>query len=160
MAEMTEMASIHSKSGKDVFTLDKLVTNALRQKHSGATVIETPHYKTQKDEFEKNLISRAKIIRSGVPQEISKIQVDVNEKIYTNRGNNGSRKKDETTVKIVKKLESSEANSYEQQTTKGLEWGAGTNIGAQFGLPQVGAGLSAGLNAGFKKHKETTTKQD
>ena len=25
------------KSGNDVFTLDKLVTNALRQKHSGAT---------------------------------------------------------------------------------------------------------------------------
>ena len=58
-------------------------------------------------------------------------------------------KKDETKVTIVKKSENSKAYSYEQQTTSGLEWGAGANLGAQFGLPQVGVGATGGLNASF-----------
>ena len=150
------------KSGNDVFTLDKLVTNALREKHSGAMVVVTPQYKTYKSKFEKTLIGKARITKTDEKaQEISKIQVDVNEKIYTNRGSNnkGEDEGDDTKVLIVKRSKSSDAYSYEQQTTKGLEWGAGTNIGALFGLPQVGVGLSAGLNADFKKHKETTTKE-
>ena len=86
--------------------------------------------------------------------------MDVNEKFYTNHG---GQKEDETKVTIVKKSENSEAYSYEQQTTSGLEWGGGANLGAQFGLPQVGVGLSGGLNASFKKlseylKKDSTTK--
>ena len=72
------------KSGNDVFTLDKLVTNALREKHSGAMVVVTPQYKTYKSKFEKTLIGKARITKTDEKaQEISKIQVDVNEKIYT-----------------------------------------------------------------------------
>ena len=116
------------KSGNDVFTLDKLVTNALREKHSGAMVVVTPQYKTYKSKFEKTLIGKARITKTDEKaQEISKIQVDVNEKIYTNRGSNnkGEDEGDDTKVLIVKRSKSSDAYSYEQQTTKGLEWGAG-----------------------------------
>ena len=153
MTDVTEMLVVSDKSSKDVvLSLDKLVSAALREKHMGATMIQNFHYEAQKDEFEQNLVRSARITKSGKPEVVSKILVDVNEKIYTNLGS--GQKGDETKVTIVKKSESSEAYGYEQKTTSGLEWGAGTNLGAQFGLPQVGVGASGGFNASFKKYNE------
>ena len=139
---------------------------ALKDKRLGAKLVRTPHYEVLKSEFESSLVRDARIVddektNNPRPVVVSKILVDVNEKIYDNRAGTG--KTDATTVKIVKKLETGEAFSYEQETTSGLEWGAGTNIGAQFGLPSVGGiggpsvNLSGGLNASFKKTKSTTT---
>ena len=142
------------KSVNQVLSVDKLVSTALKDKRLGATLVRTPHYEVLKSDFESSLVRDAKIISSGKkPEEVSKILVDVNEKIYDNCA--GAGKTDSTTVKIVKKLETGEAFSYEQETTTGLEWGAGTNIGSQFGLPSVN--LSGGLNPGFKKTQSTTT---
>lgn len=149
------------RSVKQVFSLNKLVIKALKAKHPGARLVRTPHYVTQTRDFENTLLRSATIIKNeNKPEEISKIQVEVNEKIYGNQdgeddGSIVESDKDETTITISKKLESSQASSYEQQTIKGLEWGAGTNVGAQFGL-QLG-GLSGGVNAGFKKTKLNTT---
>ena len=109
-------------------------------------------------DFQDVLVRSAKIASSGEVQEISKIQIDVNEKIYTNLGD-GSADGDESTVKIVKTWETSQGYNYEQQTTSGFEWGAGTNIGAQFGLPQVGIGVDAGAKTTYTKRFEETIKE-
>ena len=146
-------------STNQVMSLDKLVVNALKDKMPHTrytlTVLRTPQYEKQISDFEKILIKSGKIIKTDdKPEEISKIQVDVNEKFYTNKGSGSN--EDESTVKIVKKAETSATSNYEQQTTTGLEWGAGTNIGAQFGLPQVGIQLSGGGSTSFKKTNQTT----
>ena len=145
-----------AKSINQVQSVDKLVSAALKDKRLGATLVRTPHYEVLKSDFESSLVRDAKIISSGKkPEEVSKILVDVNEKIYDNCAGAGKTDSTTCTVKIVKRLETGEAFSYEQETTTGLEWGAGTNIGSQFGLPSVN--LSGGLNPGFNKTQSTTT---
>ena len=152
--------SSKSRSAELVLSMDILVERALSNKpnmRGTPTVLKTFNYDTQKTDFENLLVRSGKITKTEEPEEISKIQVDVNEKIYSNQGSSGDG--DKTTVSIIKRAESSERYNYEQQTTKGLQWGAGTNLGAQFGLSSVGVGPSAGLgvNAGFKKTNQTTT---
>lgn len=154
--------SSRSRSAELVLSMDALVEHALLNKpniRGTPTVLKTFNYDAQKTDFENLLVRSAKITKTEEPEEISKIQVDVNEKIYSNQGRKGDG--DKTTISIIKKAESSEGYNYEQQTTKGLQWGAGTNLGAQFGLSSVGigpsAGLSGGVNASFKKTNQTTT---
>ena len=143
------------------FTIDHLVDEALRFRsgYPAARCTNTWFCDQQKNAFQDVILRSAKIAGSKKPaQELSKIQVDVNEKIYTNNGRGRSRDAgsdgpggDKSTVKIVKTTEVSNGYNYEQQTSSGIEWGAGTNVGAQFGLPQVGVGVSVGASASFKK---------
>ena len=95
-----------------VLSIDKLVSAALKDKRLGAKLVRTPHYEVLKSEFESSLVRDARIVDSEKtnnprPVVVSKILVDVNEKIYDNRAGTG--KTDATTVKIVKKLETGEA---------------------------------------------------
>ena len=148
------------------FTIDHLVDEALRFRsgYPAARCTNTWFCDQQKNAFQDVILRSAKIAGSKKPaQELSKIQVDVNEKIYTNNGRGRSRDAgsdgpggDKSTVKIVKTTEVSNGYNYEQQTSSGIEWGAGTNVGAQFGLPQVGVGVSVGASASFKKTNMTT----
>ena len=137
-------------------TIKKLVVNAAKSEHSILSLFEQPNCEEGVKIFEDVVFRSAKIIYSGKPQEISKMQVDVNEKIYTNEAGSED---DESIVKIVKSSETSQGYNYEQQTTKGFEWGAGANIGAQFGLPQVGIGLTANTETSFKKKNLMTVTQ-
>ena len=157
MAE-TKRKSPSTSKPDVVYSFEKLVSSALAEKHMGATCIPGSNYDEAREDFEKILGKSATIDNKRTedrPTEVSKLLVDINEKYYTNHG---GQKEDETKVTIVKKSENSEAYSYEQQTTSGLEWGGGANVGAQFGLPQVGVGLSGGLNASFKKFSEKLKK--
>ena len=142
---------------EEELTVRKLVNDAVKSKHPIITWLERPNCEEQVKIFEDVLLRSAKIVSSGKPQEISKIQVDVNEKIYSNNGDGSD--DDESTVRIVKSSEISQGRNYEQQTTNGFKWGAGTNVGVQFGLPQVGVGLKASVDTSFKKKKETTIKE-
>ena len=164
---MQELSNMAQRVHQQKFTIDQLVSGALRSRYPGATWITTPFYDQQKSNFQEVLVRSARIASSGKPQEISKIQVDVNEKIYSNyaekstpmperTGDHKEPDGDKSTVEIVKTTEVSEGYNYQQQTSSGFEWGAGTNIGAQFGLPQVGIGVSAGASANFTKTNMTT----
>lgn len=87
--------------------------------------------------------------------------MDVNEKIYINTGGC----EDETSVKIVNCVENSEGHNYQETTTKGIKWEFNTNLGLQFGLPQVGVGGGGELGANYEQSRvfsvtqETTKKQ-
>lgn len=108
-----------------------------------------------KQKFIDLLFSDARCIDDKEPEEISKIRVDVNEKVYSNDGPQ-QKEDDETTVRIVNTAENTEGHNYKQETTKGLEWGASANVGLQFGLPQFGTGVKGGIGGGFKKHSSQT----
>lgn len=109
-----------------------------------------------KEVFLNALLSDAKTVNPQVPVEISKNVVDVNEKIYSNHEGG----EDETTIRIVNCVENTEGHNYQEKTTKGIEWGAKANIGLQFGLPQVGAGIEGGVGGGFKKTSLRTTSHE
>ena len=152
-----EMAAAASPEGQRI-SFDQLVRNALTSKHFGA-VQENFLYEAEKADFVSVLLSSAKITQqSKVPKEISKIQVDMTEKIYTNVEGSGDH--DETTVKIARTVQSSEGYSYQQTTTNGLEWGVGANVGVQFGLPQVGVGASVGGDGRVKKTRSTAVTEE
>ena len=83
---------------------------------------------------------------------ISKNIVDVNEKIYSNSEGG----EDETTIKIVNCVENTEGHNYTTTVTKGVQWGVNANVGLQLGLPQVGAGLNAGLGGNYQRSTTNT----
>ena len=148
------------RHGNDLqaYPIDTLIKKALKSRHLGVKLLRTEKYNERKNDFQEILVRSAKIASTSEPQEISKVQVDVNEKFYTNLGYAGFEGGDASTVKITKTWETSQGYNYEQQTTSGFEWGTGVNIGAQFGLPQVGIGGNIGGNASFtKKVEESTT---
>ena len=155
-----EMEDARQRVQPKTFTIDRLVNSALRERFGpGARKVNSPFYEQQKRSFEEVLLRNSWITSSRKPQEISKIQVDVNEKIYSNNGDGRSKSTDgdNSKVTIVKSSEVSEGFNYQQATSSGLEWGAGANIGAQFGLPQVGIGMSGGASTNFTKTSSTTT---
>lgn len=130
---------------------DKLLEDAAKQKYGERIRLRKAWITGQdKKKFLDLLFSDAKCIDDNEPEEISKIRVDVNEKVYSNDGPQ-QKEDDETTVKIVNTAENTEGHNYTQETTKGLEWGANANIGLQFGLPQFGTGVKGGIGGGFKK---------
>ena len=146
-------------SDRKTYTIDTLVYWALKASHRGVKLLYTEKYYEQMNDLQAILVRSAKIASTSEPQEISKIQVDVNEKFYTNVGDAAGSAEggDASTVKITKTWETSQGYNYEQQTTSGFEWGNQVNIGAQFGLPQVGIGGNLGGNASFTQKVENST---
>ena len=151
MAQMTNVKS-------DVFQWDTLIGTAVRERFGRHARIRTTFItRLDKEQFQNLLFSDARIVNQREPEEISKNTVDVNEKVYCNR--EGS--EDETTVKIVNTVENMEGHNYTQSTTKGLEWGVESNVGLQFGLPQVGVGGGFSIGAhvtGTTQHTQTEEK--
>ena len=135
---------------------DKLLEDAAKQRYGrGIHLRKTWVMDQDKKKFLDALFSDARCIDDNEPEEISKIRVDVNEKVYSNDGPQ-QKEDDETTVKIVNTAENTEGHNYKQETTKGLEWGANANVGLQFGLPQFGTGVTGGIGGSFKKHSSET----
>ena len=135
---------------------DQLLQNAARRVYGrGIRLRRTWITDQNKQKFIDLLFSDARCIDDKEPEEISKIRVDVNEKVYSNDGPQ-QKEDDETTVRIVNTAENTEGHNYKQETTKGLEWGASANVGLQFGLPQFGTGVKGGIGGGFKKHSSQT----
>ena len=145
------MAEVSHRRTSETIQWDSLVKNALKERYGRhAALMQTHYYRRQKAAFVHILLSDARSIDSVEPTEISKVTVDVNEKVYTNLEGD----EDKTTVTVVRSVENSEAHNYTETTTKGIEWGADANVGLQFGLPQVGVGFSVG---GSASHKQQTT---
>ena len=142
-------AQMTNTKKSDVIQWDELMRRAVRELFGRHARIRTAAFITQQDkaQFLKLLFSDARNVDPREPEEISKNTVDVNEKVYYNR--EGS--EDETTVKIVNCVENAEGHNYTQSTTKGVEWGVDSNVGLQFGLPQVGASGGFKIGANFKR---------
>ena len=155
-----EMAEMTNRKTSDTIKWDDLVKEALKEKYGRhAVLVKTSYYESRKNAFVYVLFSDSRVVDAVEPIEISKVTVDVNEKVYTNLEGG----EDETNVKIVRSVANSKAHNYTETTTKGIEWGAGVNVGLQFGLPQVGpaaASASVGANASFKKQNTKTVTEE
>ena len=151
------MAQMRRRNTSEKIEWDDLLRSALRASYGRTARLRTTRWsKEDKKQFLVSVFKDAKNISDREPEEISKIMVDVNEKVYSNyRGN-----EDETTVKIMKSVENTEGHSYSASTTKGVEWGGGVDIGLQFGMPQVGINASAGGNFKYKRTKTQTVTEE
>ena len=151
------MAEMTNRKTSETIEWDDLVKKALKEKYGRhAALVETSYYKLQKATFVYILLSESRVVDAVEPIEISKVIVDVNEKVYTNLEGG----EDATNVRIVRSVANSKGHNYTETTTKGIEWGAGANVGLQFGLPQVGVGVSTGTTASFKKQTTKTVTEE
>ena len=135
-----------NKRTSDAIDLDDLLQKVVKEQFGKRTRIMRT-FQDDKKTFLAELFKDGININPRKPVETSKNIVDVNEKIYSNC--NGD--EDETAVKIVNTVENTEGHNYQATVTKGIEWGLSTNVGLQFGLPQVGIGLSGGGSGSFQR---------
>ena len=133
----------------NVIQWDELLRRASRELFGRTTRVRTSALITQKDEaqFFKLLFSGARDINPREPEEISRTMVDIYEKLYYNHGQS----EDETTVKVANLVENTEGHNYMHTTTNGLEFDFDSNVGLQFGLPQVGVGGGSGRQTAMTK---------
>ena len=114
-------------AGSECLTIDKLVLNALDSVKKDATPQQTTEYETQKKEFEQLLFKSASVT-DDTEKEVCKIKVNENEEVHTNPGKEN---------KFAKSVTTSGSFNFEQQTTDGLVWDEGINLGPRFLRPWV-----------------------
>ena len=152
------LADVSNKKN-DTFTFDALLSQAVKEKYGRRARIWYQNYftRTDKKTFTDQLFTDAKNVNPREPVEISKNLVDVNEKIYSNCDGSTD---DESTVKVVSRVENSEDHNYHESTTKGVQWGTNANVGLQFGLPQVFSGGGINVGGSFQRTTSTTVAQE
>ena len=153
MAKRINTAQMQQRKTSDAVEWNDLLLQVTKN-HFGRQARLVPSFHTQDDkkDFIAKLFNDAKNINPREPEELSKNTVDVNEKIYCNSAG----EEDVTTVKIVNSVENTEGHNYQETVTKGIQWGVNTNVGLQFGLPQVGVGGKASVGTSFQRQLATT----
>ena len=133
---------------------DDLLLGAVREHYSlrGRPLLHSPITLDSKNRFVKRLFSNVQTTYQADPEEISRSTVDVHEKIFTNTGGF----EDETSVAIVSDVENTEVRNYQETTTKGIKWDVDTNVGLQFGLPQVGVGGNANIGGSYGRSRSVS----
>ena len=153
MAAKLNPANMQRRSTSETIQWDDVMLRAVRERYGRrARVVPTFISQQDKTAFLAMVFNDARNINPREPIEISKNTVDVNEKVYCNSEGG----EDSTTVKIVNTVGNTEGHNYQETVTKGIQWGLNTNVGLQFGLPQVGVGLTSGAGASFQRQRATT----
>ncbi|CAI8043790.1 hypothetical protein GBAR_LOCUS24297 [Geodia barretti] len=153
MARRMNTAQVQRQTKSETIEWDNLMLRTVREQFGNrARIVPSLINQQGKNSFVSTLFKDARNINPRDPIEISKNIVDVNEKIYCNAEGG----EDSSTVKIVNSVENTEGHNYQESVTKGVQWGANTNVGLQFGLPQVGVSASAGFGLNFQRQRSTT----
>ena len=151
MAARMYTAEMTDKKTSETIEWDDLLRKTVKELFGRRTILRFT-FEQDKTAFLADLFTDAKNINPREPEEISKNIVDVNEKIYSNSEGG----EDETTIKIVNCVENTEGHNYTTTVTKGIQWGVNANVGLQFGLPQVGVGVKAGLGGNYQRSTTNT----
>lgn len=153
MAKRLNTTEMQRRTTSEAIQWDVLLLRVVKE-HYGRNSRIIPSYASQQDKqvFLNVLFSDARNVNPRDPVEISKNTVDVNEKIYSN----GEGSEDTSCVKIVNTVQNTEGHNYQQSVTKGVQWGVNANVGLQFGLPQVGVGVSGGVGTSYQRQNIST----
>ncbi len=128
----------------------KLFEQAAKRRYGrNITVVKNQFYETKVN----NIDLKLSVVNADTkPCEKTRTIVDINMNEYVNRGKVAQ---DESIVRIDKKASTTEEQRYTFSTTKGTDFGFGSNLGAKV-MGAAVAGGSIGISGHYGKSKSTT----
>ena len=138
------------KKDHDTVTFWQLFEQAAKRRYGqNIRVLKTASYETKVNNIDLQL---SVVAMEQKPSERKRTIVDINMKEYVNHGKVAQ---DESIVQINKKSFKTEGDRYTFSSTKGVNFGVGSNLGAQV-MGAAVAGGSIGISGHYDKSKSTT----
>ena len=149
--------AMESSSSDTSYTFKDLLTEAAKAECGrNITVRDTAFTTNQLKNFEDSIVIKV-LHREDKPTEVGRTIVDISKKEFKNHAEESKdhTAKDTTKATVNKSSSTKKARSYQFQSTQGVNWGVGGNIGLQVMGMGMGGG-TMGISGKYGKNKSTS----